>query len=280
MLAREVVIGLADDAAIEPACCELHRGRARTALRRQAPSRQAEIGDAVRRLIGPTLRSVVVGGAALSKDWRNLLAAVQVGVDVGYGLTEAGPLVAAGFGSACPAESVGRPLPGVDVRVDSRGEILVRSDSLMQGYLDDPDASAAMLDDGWLRTGDRGHLDEQGFLFVTGRIKDAIVSANGDTVYPDEIEPCYCSPLFADHCVVPVRGPDKRRAHARRRPGESANQRRVADAGVCSTSGSRAGARLRAASMIRRREPFPCTALGKIKRRELAESFGLELMTS
>ena len=133
---------------------------------------------------------------------------MRVGVDVGYGLTEAGPLVAAGFGSDCPPESVGRPLPGVDVRVDSQGEILVRSDSLMQGYLDDPQASAATLDDGWLRTGDRGHLDEQGFLFVTGRIKDAIVSANGETVYPDEIEPCYCSPLFADHCVVPVRGPD------------------------------------------------------------------------
>ena len=162
----------------------------------------------MRRFIGPTLRSVVVGGAALSKDWRNLLAAVQVGVDVGYGLTEAGPLVAAGFGSACPAGSVGRPLPGVDVRVDSQGEILVRSDSLMQGYLDDPHASAAMLDDGWLRTGDRGRLDEQGFLFVTGRIKDAIVSANGERCIRTKSNRATRSPLFADHCVVPVRGSD------------------------------------------------------------------------
>jgi long-chain acyl-CoA synthetase len=276
VIGREVVRGLADDGVIEPACCGLTASGLIAALRQQLPSGQAGIRDAVRRLIGPTLRSVVVGGAALSDDWRALLAAADVGVDVGYGLTEAGPLVAVGFGGAYPPGSVGRPLPGVDVRLDARGEILVRSDSLMQGYHNDPDASAATLDNGWLRTGDRGRLDEAGFLFVTGRLKDGIVSANGETVYPDEIEPFYVSPLFAEHCVVPAPGPDGNDIPTLVVvPGSPETSETTLTQAFAALRAAAPG-RLRAASMITRREPLPRTVLGKIKRRELAESLGLE----
>ena len=68
--------------------------------------------------------------------------------------------------------------------------------------------SAIALEDDWLRTGDRGRVDAGGFLFVTGRLKEAMVTAAGETLYPEEIEPYYASPLFAEHCVVPVAGAD------------------------------------------------------------------------
>lgn len=280
VLAREVVRGLADDGAIDPSCGGLTAGDLDAAFRRQPSSHQAGIRDAVRRRIGPTLRGVIVGGAALSDAWRTLLQVVGVGVDVGYGLTEAGPLVTVGRGSACPPGSVGRPLPGVDVRVDARGEILVRSASLMQGYLDDPDASAAALANGWLRTGDRGRLDEQGFLFVTGRLKDAIVSANGETVYPDEIEPHYLSPLFAEHCIVPVRGADGNDVPTLVVVPTDPDTSDTALTQAFAALRAAAPARLRAVSIVRRRDPLPRTALGKIKRRDLAQRFGFEEVTS
>ena len=90
-------------------------------------------------------------------------------LNVGYGLTEAGPVVALGQARACPHGSVGRPLLGVEVQIDSGGEIIVRSPAVMRGYVDDEDATKDVLRDGWLRTGDRGKLDDDGFLFVTGR---------------------------------------------------------------------------------------------------------------
>ena len=108
----------------------------------------------------------------------------------------------------CPAGSVGRALPGVEIRVADDGEILVRSQSIMEGYAGDADATAAALVDGWLRTGDRGRLDADGFLFIQGRIKEAMVTSAGETIYPDEIEPAYGSPLFTDVAIVPM--PDDR----------------------------------------------------------------------
>ena len=141
----------------------------------------------------------------------------------------------------------------------------------MQGYLKDPEGSAAATEEGWLRTGDAGRLDADGYLFVTGRLKEAIVTASGETVYPDEIEPCYDSPLFAEHCVVPARGTD----------GNDLPTLVVcpADAATSDADLERAFAmlraaappRLRAASIVRSAARLPRTALGKIRRRQLAE---------
>ncbi|MFM8359829.1 MAG: class I adenylate-forming enzyme family protein, partial [Verrucomicrobiota bacterium] len=160
------------------------------------------------RLLGGRLRSVIVGGAALDPAWWAIAVRLGLPLETGYGLTEAGPVVSLGRLAECPAGSVGRPLPGMEVRLGGHDEILVRGPSVMPRYHGDPAATAAALEDGWLHTGDQGRLDAQGFLFIDGRLKEVLVSAKGETVHPAEMEPHYASPLFREHCVAGVRGPD------------------------------------------------------------------------
>lgn len=272
VVAREVLGALAAQGTIESTCRDLAIGDLAPAFRRMAPTERVRVRRAVRDCLGPSFRSVVVGGAALPTVWTDLLLDIGIELEVGYGLTEAGPIVSVGFAAECPSGSVGRPLPGIRVRVNAHGEILVRSGGVMQGYFNDAAGSAAALQDGWLRTGDCGRLDDNGFLFVTGRLKDAIVTASGETVYPDEIEPFYSSALFADHCVVPL--PD--------RDGNDVPTLVVEPASIETTAAElqrafralRAAAppRLRAAALVTYHGRFPRTALGKIKRRALADS--------
>jgi long-chain acyl-CoA synthetase len=272
VLAREVVNRLADAGGVEPACRDVTSPALVRSFRGLAPSTQAQVRQAVRRYIGPSLRSVVVGGAALSPSWVDLLRAVGIEVDLGYGLTEAGPIVSVGLATECPIGSVGRPLPGVTVRVGDDGEILVRSSGVMQGYLNDAAGSDAALRSGWLRTGDCGRLDAEGFLFVTGRLKEAIVTASGATVYPDEIEPCYSSPLFAEHCIVPARGADGNDVPTLVVCPASAETSDTELQRAFRTLRAAAPPRLRAVSMVRCSGRLPRTALGKIRRRQLADN--------
>ncbi|HXW06409.1 MAG TPA: AMP-binding protein [Vicinamibacterales bacterium] len=276
VLAREILGILTAGGTIESTCRESTIEDLASAFRRMEPPEQGRIRRAVRNCVGPSFRNLVVGGAALGPVWADLLPGIGIELEVGYGLTEAGPIVAVGFEAECPSGSVGRPLPGISVRVDVHGEILVRSEGVMQGYFKDAAGSAAALEDGWLRTGDCGRLDDEGFLFVTGRLKEAIVTASGETVYPDEIEPFYSSALFAGHCVVPVRGRD----------GNDVPTLVVEPASTDTSDAElqqaflalRAAAppRLRAASMVRYAGRFPRTALGKIRRRALADSLARE----
>lgn len=271
LLARQVIGALADQGIVDPQCQHAAGEDLATRFGRLAPSKQDAVRHGVRHCLGPAFHGVVVGGAAIGRAWVQLLLDVGVEVDLGYGLTEAGPVVSLGAARECPPGSAGRPLPGVDVRVTGDGEILVRSGGLMQGYLDDPEGSAAALESGWLKTGDSGRLDAGGHLFVTGRLKEAIVTASGETVYPEEIEPCYDSPLFAEHCVVPARGADGNDLPTLVVcPADAA----TSDADLaCAFATLRAAAppRLRAASIVRSPERLPRTALGKIRRRQLAE---------
>jgi long-chain acyl-CoA synthetase len=269
-LARAVIDDLIDRALVDPVYRSRGPAELLSAFTGASDVHRAAIVSAVRDRIGPAFRSVGVGGAALAPAWCELVSAAGILVEVGYGLTEAGPLVSAGLTRACPAGSVGRPVPGVRVRIDPGGEILVQGDGVTPGYLGDGSASGLVLEDGWLRTGDRGRIDANGFLFVTGRIKEAIVSAGGDTVYPDEIEPYYASPLLAESCVVPVRDPDGN---------DVATLVAVPAGGVSDTELDRALAMLRAAApprcrvarVVRHDGPLPRTALGKIQRRALGE---------
>jgi long-subunit acyl-CoA synthetase (AMP-forming) len=131
---------------------------------------------------------------------------VRLGIAVyqGYGLTEAAPTVSMNSPGRYRAGSVGRPLPGTEVRLAADGEILVRSPGVMLGYWEDEDSTReAMEPDGWLHTGDRGHLDADGFLFVTGRTKSQIALESGKKVQPEEVEQALArGDLFSDVCVV------------------------------------------------------------------------------
>lgn len=181
------------------------------ALRLREDLTPAELDDwrrEVRNLLGGSLRSVIVGGAALDPAWKEIAVHLDLPLETGYGLTEAGPVVSLGRVAECPVGSVGQPLPGIDVRLGPSDEVLVRGPNVMRQYYRDPVATAAALEDGWLHTGDLGRIDSHGFLFITGRLKEVLVSAKGETIHPAEMEPHYSSPLFREHCVAGLRGPD------------------------------------------------------------------------
>ena len=143
----------------------------------------------VREPLGGRLRMPGSGGAPLSRDIIEFFDAVGLRITEGYGLTECTTAASTNRPDAYRFGSVGLPLPGFDVRIADDGEIELRSETVFQGYFKDPDATAAVLDDsGWLKTGDIGRLDEDGFLYVTDRKKDILVTAGGKNVAPQNIE--------------------------------------------------------------------------------------------
>jgi long-chain acyl-CoA synthetase len=161
------------------------------------------------------LRFFISGGGPISKDVIDGMDALGMGTYQGYGLTEASPVVS----SNCPVHntqgSVGLPLCNLEVRMESpdsngNGEILVRGPNVMMGYYNMPRETAEVLDaDGWLRTGDIGRLDRNGYLYITGRLKNVIVTKGGKNIYPEEIENLLtASPLLAEVIVVGNRAPD------------------------------------------------------------------------
>ncbi len=160
--------------------------------------------------LGGKLRAFVCGGAALAPQVFDHFTAMGFELCEGYGLTETAPIVTANPLGAAKKGSVGIPLPGVEVDVvakDERGvgEVVVRGPNVTAGYLDNPDATAHAVRDGWLHTGDLGYLDKERYLFLTGRIKELIVTPAGKNVYPDEVEHLYSGlPQVAQLCVVGV----------------------------------------------------------------------------
>lgn len=139
------------------------------------------------RQFGGRLRLFISGGAALNPEVS--IGFRELGIDCiqGYGMTEHSPIISVNRVDAVRDASVGLPLPGALVKIVD-DEIIVKSKSVMKGYYLNPDASADALRDGWLHTGDLGYLDEEGFLYISGRKKSVIVTANGKNVYPEEIE--------------------------------------------------------------------------------------------
>ena len=137
---------------------------------------------------GGNLTNIVVGGAALRPEVAEVFEEFGVNMYQGYGPTECAPLVA----TNCPQEnkigSVGKPVSYMEVKFDN-GEILVKGDGVMLGYYKNPEATAeVMTEDGWFRTGDLGYLDDEGYLYITGRCKNLIILDNGKNIYPEELE--------------------------------------------------------------------------------------------
>ncbi len=173
-----------------------------------AELRDSEGAREILKALGGSLHSIVCGGAAIDPDLARLAVAHHLPLWVGYGLTEASPIVALGRAESSPVGSTGRPLPGVQVRIDGEtGEVQVRGPNVTKGYVGDETATTALFQDGWLRTGDLGRLDADGFLFILGRRREMIVTAAGLKLSPEAIEAAYRSPRFADVCAVGV--PDR-----------------------------------------------------------------------
>ena len=142
----------------------------------------------IRDLLGPNARYAISGGGPLGERLGHFYRGAGVTVLEGYGLTETAAPCTVNLPDATRIGSVGPPLPGTSVRLDDDGEILIKGIGLFRGYHNNPAATAEALDDGWLRSGDLGSLDSEGFLWITGRKKELIVTAGGKNVAPAILE--------------------------------------------------------------------------------------------
>ncbi|MDR2811484.1 MAG: AMP-binding protein [Tannerellaceae bacterium] len=152
------------------------------------------IAAKLNKAFGDNFSEIVIGGAALNKDVENFLHRIKFRYTVGYGLTECGPLVAYSQWDSFKKGSVGRIVDRMEVRIsnpdsDGVGEIFVKGMNIMLGYYKNKGATDAILSpDGWMNTGDLGLIDKDGVLYIRGRSKTMILSANGQNIYPEEIE--------------------------------------------------------------------------------------------
>ena len=138
-------------------------------------------------VFGPDLHTIFTGGAHLDPFYIGKFEEYGVQVLEGYGMSECSPVISTNSVEDHKTGSIGRPLSNVEVSFEN-GEILVRGSSVMKGYYKMPQETKEALRGGWLHTGDKGYLDEDGFLFINGRVKNLIILSNGENISPEEIE--------------------------------------------------------------------------------------------
>jgi len=162
---------------------------------------------------GGNIREIVMGGAALNPDVEKWFRKFKLPFTVGYGMTEAAPLMAYEDWWEFAPKSCGKAIDSVEVRIDSEdpynkvGEIQAKGTNIMSGYYKNEEATkAAFTEDGWMRTGDLGLLDQKGNIFIKGRSKNMILSANGQNIYPEEIEAAVNNQPYVVESVVVDRG--------------------------------------------------------------------------
>lgn len=161
--------------------------------------------------LGGRIRFFVSGGSKLGEDLYHDFRSLGLTLYEGYGLTETAPVLTVNPLFRSRAGSAGKPLPGTELRLyrtnrDGVGEIIVRTPSLMKGYWDNEEATDRVVVDGWFHTGDLGWVDADGYLYITGRIKDVIVTGAGKNVYPVDLEAIYRElPEVDDLCVVGIK---------------------------------------------------------------------------
>jgi len=157
----------------------------------------------VRKALGGELKVVIVGGAPLDAKLCQFFLNAGIPVFQGYGLTEACPVLSANFPDNNRPGTVGKPFPGVELKISPEGEILAKGPNIMRGYHGGAKATTVSIDkEGWLHTGDLGHIDSHGFLTVTGRIREIFKTSGGKMVSPIPIEQALCRVPFIDVAVV------------------------------------------------------------------------------
>lgn len=173
----------------------------------------SKIREQLKNAFGGEFYEVIVGGAAFSKDVEEFLAKIKFPYTVGYGMTECGPIICYEDWQKFAKGSCGKTVPRMEIRIDSKdpeniaGEIVTRGTNVMLGYYKNPEETAEAIDkDGWLHTGDLGTMDKEGNVFIRGRKKTMLLGANGQNIYPEEIEDKILSNTYFEECVVVQRG--------------------------------------------------------------------------
>lgn len=156
---------------------------------------QARIKDELVKTFGGNFYEIIVGGAAFNKEADEFFNKIQFPYTVGYGMTECAPIISYAAWDKAKLFSCGKPAPRMEIRIASSdpknipGEIQVKGANVMLGYYKNEEATAeSFTDDGWMRTGDMGIIDEDGYLFIKGRCKSMILGPSGQNIYPEEIE--------------------------------------------------------------------------------------------
>ncbi len=147
-------------------------------------------------------RYVACGAAPIPEDTLRFLAGLDIPIREMWGMSETCAAVTGNSPGATKIGSVGRPLPGIEIKINPDGEILVKGPTNFSGYAKDPEATARTLIDGWLYTGDIGHIDPDGFLYITGRKKDIIITSGGKNIAPANLEMDLVSLPFIENAIV------------------------------------------------------------------------------
>ena len=233
----------------------------------------------VHQQLGPDLKLLFSGGAFVDPARAQLFYDLGIPVVVGYGLTEAGTVLTVNDMKPFRADSVGKPLPGVQIDIRNAdasgvGEVWVKSPTVFSGYLDDPEQTAQVLREGWLSTGDNGRLDPSGRLHLVGRSKNMIVTAGGKNVYPEDIESAFegldCEEfaVFASGYVWPDIELKEEELVAVVRPKSDLHAGLIAE---LSRRNQRLPEHKRVRGLLAWEQEFPRTASMKIKRSALAD---------
>jgi long-chain acyl-CoA synthetase len=173
------------------------------ALARSSSEDVEEQHAKLRELTGGALKFLLSGGAGLKREVKDFFFEAGIQMIEGYGLTECSPNVTMNRLDDFDFESVGKPVPDVEVRIAEDGEILVKGENIFLGYYKDADATAAAIDhDGWFHTGDLGELNEHGFLRISGRKKEVIVTTGGKKIGPAAIEIQFAGNPYIEHVVL------------------------------------------------------------------------------
>jgi len=235
----------------------------------------------VHEAFGGELRAIIVGGAFTEPQTLQFFYDLGIPVANGYGLTEAGTAITVNDLKPFRADTVGKPLPGMEVRIvnpaaDGVGEVAVRSKTVMAGYLNEPELSAETIVDGWLLTGDLGRFDGSGHLQLTGRKKNMIVTEEGKNIYPEDIETVFENLPVKEFCVFAAnyiwpKGSmvgEKLVLGLHLEPGQPFNDQLRQD---INARNNRLLNYKRVHGVVLLNEDFPRTASLKIKRHDLAE---------
>jgi long-chain acyl-CoA synthetase len=238
----------------------------------------------VHRAFGGELLALITGGAFMEPSTMQFFYDLGIPVVNGYGLTEAGTSLTLNDLKPFRADTVGRPLPGVELRVlnpneEGIGEIAARSKTVMSQYLDDPELTLEAIVDGWLLTGDLGRFDNSGHLQLFGRKKNMIVTEGGKNIYPEDIETVFDGLPVKEYCVFAANyvWPQKELGREMLVMAVRLEQNQRFDSallGEITTRNRRLPDFKRVGGYIIWEKDFPRTASMKIKRQALAEEIG------